>query len=225
MKSGVEPTEGISPSLLPSVKRGLDLLLQGHQYARELSRDAWDFAVEIDELRREGMTINDFRWLVVSGMVEHASEVTPHYEFARKFKESARQTFLPRTCFILTAKGVALAQSELPGELSDLVGQSMAWLPEARPVWDAGRHQLTLHGRVVKRFRQHSPNQEAVLTAFHEEDWPPGILDPLRPLPNQDPKQRLRDTIKNLNRHQIEPLIHFSGDGTGERILWEIVNP
>ena len=88
-------------------------------------------------------------------------------------------------------------------------------------MWNVHRHELTLEGRIVKRFKQHSPNQEAVLTAFQEEDWPCGIFDPLPPLPNQDPKQRMRDTIKNLNRHQVEPLIHFSGDGSGERILWE----
>ena len=59
--------------------------------------------------------------------------------------------------------------------------------------------------------------------AFEEEGWPAKIDDPLAPQSQQDPKRRLHDTIKCLNRNQKNELLHFRGDGTGEGILWELV--
>jgi hypothetical protein len=67
-----------------------------------------------------------------------------------------------------------------------------------------------------------SPNQEVVLHAFQEEDWPRRIDDPIPPSPEQDRKRRLNETIKGLNRHQVAPLIRFHGDGTGEGLYWDL---
>ena len=39
----------------------------------------------------------------------------------------------------------------------------------------------------------------------------------------QDPKRRLSDTTKCLNRKQTNELIRFRGDGTGEGVTWELV--
>ena len=64
--------------------------------------------------------------------------------------------------------------------------------------------------------------QEAVLSAFEEEGWPPAIDDPLPPQVDQEPKRRLRDTIKSLNTNQLNPILSFRGDGSGLRILWEL---
>ena len=33
----------------------------------------------------------------------------------------------------------------------------------------------------------------------------------------------LNDTIKCLNRKQKNALLHFRGDGTGEGVIWEVV--
>ena len=74
---------------------------------------------------------------------------------------------------------------------------------------------------VVKEFKLPSPNQETLLTAFEEEGWPPHIDDPLSPTPPLDPRRRLHDTIKALNRKQKHGLIRFRGDGSGEGIRWE----
>jgi hypothetical protein len=36
--------------------------------------------------------------------------------------------------------------------------------------------------------------------------------------------ERLRRTLRDLNRNQRPgPRIHFGGDGTGERVLWKVV--
>ncbi len=76
--------------------------------------------------------------------------------------------------------------------------------------------------QVVKQYRVPSPTQEAVLNAFEEEGWPTRIDDPLRPKPDQDAKRHLHETIRRLNRNRRAKLIHFSGDGTGAGVLWEL---
>jgi len=58
---------------------------------------------------------------------------------------------------------------------------------------------------------------------FQEEDWPGRIDDPL--CPNRtDPQQRLHDTVRALNRHQLHKRIRFSRDGTGEGVVWKLVH-
>ena len=95
--------------------------------------------------------------------------------------------------------------------------------PDVRPKWHDDRRELWLGPVLVKRFRFRSPNQEMLLTAFEEEQWPIRLDDPLPPVPNQTSKQRLHDAIKNLNRHHMTRVIRFAGDGTGEGVRWERV--
>jgi hypothetical protein len=57
--------------------------------------------------------------------------------------------------------------------------------------------------------------------ALEEEGWPPRIDDPLPMVAELDAKQRLHDTIKNLNRHQHRRCLRFFGDGTGQGVCWE----
>jgi hypothetical protein len=76
---------------------------------------------------------------------------------------------------------------------------------------------------VVKRFRQPAEQQELVLAAFEEQGWPPRIDDPLPGGNGVNAKQRLRDAMKNLNRHQRNRRIRFEADGTGKGILWRPV--
>ncbi|WP_146118485.1 hypothetical protein [Blastopirellula marina] len=85
--------------------------------------------------------------------------------------------------------------------------------------------KLLFDQQLVKRFKWPAVNQEMVLCAFQEEGWPERIDDPLPPQAEQDPKRRLADTIKCLNRKQENHLIHFHGDGTGQGIVWERVDP
>jgi hypothetical protein len=75
---------------------------------------------------------------------------------------------------------------------------------------------------LVKRFKYVARNQELVLDAFEEEDWPFRIDDPPPPRQEIDCKLRLRDTIAKLNRHRQSTVIRFSGDGTGRGIRWQV---
>jgi hypothetical protein len=92
------------------------------------------------------------------------------------------------------------------------------------PKWDSERRELRLTGKLVKQFKWPAINQETILAAFQEEGWPRRIDDPLSPAPEIDPKRRLHDTIKCLNRNQKNLLLHFRGDGTGEGVYWERVH-
>lgn len=92
----------------------------------------------------------------------------------------------------------------------------------AQPHWDPHRRELRVGGVVVKRFRWPAANQETILAVFQEEGWPDRVDDPLPVVPEQDPKRRLHDTIKCLNRNQLNDIVHFRGDGTGEGVSWEL---
>jgi hypothetical protein len=94
--------------------------------------------------------------------------------------------------------------------------------PSPKPIWRSDLHELHFNGTVVKRFKLPARNQELILAAFEEEGWPARIDDPLPPNGDLDPRQRLRNTIVTLNRHQLAPLLHFRCDGTGCGVQWEL---
>jgi hypothetical protein len=214
----------------PELSLGLNLLLQAYLYARDLNRSIWDFAVELEELREAGLTNSDCRWLTCKGYVSQGRELENDSERRRHVTIENNLVFGKKTCFVLTPKGFEFT-SEAAKDLCGLdPGPSYAGnnrdgeaarMPSQTPCWDPDRRQLSFAGYLIKEFRSNSPNQESVLMAFEEEGWPPRIYDPLPPLPELDPKERLRNTIKSLNRKQKRPLIRFLGDGTGAAIRWE----
>ncbi|MCR4410894.1 MAG: hypothetical protein NUV77_00550 [Thermoguttaceae bacterium] len=207
--------------------RALAFLLEAYQFAVDLGRPVWDFAVEIEDLRSLGLTKNDFRWLVCAGYVEHRREVDAEDDRARSFETEPELSFSKTTCFVLTEAGVAFVRGENLACQAAADASSPQELPAAhhqngcRPVWDRDRQELRVGRVVVKQFKVPAANQERVLAAFEEEGWPIHIDDPLPPSPDQDPKRRLHDTINSLNRNQKCPLIRFVGDGTGQGVRWE----
>jgi hypothetical protein len=234
----LEPEEfGAVGPLAPRLRAAFARLLEAYAYARDLHRDLWDFAVEIGSLRAEGLTLSDLRWLACKGYVEHAREVTHADGPRRVFRPGGELVLSKRTCFVLTERGLAMAESMRrasadadppvpPAEATvSLNPQDVAGgEPPSIPRWDAELRELWVGGKLVKQFRLPSPNQERILTAFEEEGWPPRIDDPLPPHPEQDPKRRLHDTIKSLNRNQAHRLLRLYGDGTGEGVRWELVD-
>lgn len=135
-----------------------------------------------------------------------------------------------RSCFVLTAVGAAAADiivgsppPKAGDERQELVGREAHASEDlaGQPKWDRERRQLRWGGRVVKEFKLPAPNQESILVAFDEEGWPARIDDPLRPAVDVDPRRRLHDTIKALNRKQKCRLLRFMGDGRGTGVRWE----
>ncbi len=88
------------------------------------------------------------------------------------------------------------------------------------PFWDAYRGNLHWNGKLLKHYRWLAPNIAWVLAAFQKRGWPTEINDPLPPT-DVNPKVRLHDTIKFLNRGLNPKRIRFKGDGTGEGVFWE----
>lgn len=204
----------------PPIRAALDQLTKARDYASDVQCDPWEFAVEIDRLTSLGLTTSDLRWLVKKGYVQHAHEVTQPRDASRRFQHRKNLSFTKETCFLLS--DATLLASEISLADAGLAAHS----PPTKvltPRWDVDDRTLYVGEAIVKQYRVRSPNQEAILSAFEEENWPHYIDDPLSPAADQNPKQRLRDTIKWLNANQKNRLIRFRGDGTGERVRWELV--
>jgi hypothetical protein len=227
---------------------GLRLLSEAFACARDVEADLWEFAVEVEELRYAGLRNTHLRWLARKGYIEHGPETgTPaHGECGLEIN---RLGFSDRSCVILTESGAGFA-SEVLQEWSDdsrgeparfgsngSTGPQQRVLPpgqfhspsesaqKPRPYWDRDRKELRVGNTLVKQFKVPSLNQETLLMAFEEEGWPARIDDPLPPCPDISPKMRLHNTIKSLNRNQKHALIRFTGDGTGEGVLWDLMEP
>jgi hypothetical protein len=207
----------------------LELLLDAYELALRTRQDRWEFAVEIETLRTAHGTPSDLRLLVSLGYLAHAIETTWPQSGHRSFQGVTNLALSARSCFVLTESGVQLARNlratadaadwsnRLPAGNTPLMAE-----PGNTPHWDRFRRELRVAGVVVKHFRVPAPNQEAILTAFEEERWPPHIDDPLPPRAGLDSKERLHEAISRLNRNQRHRLILFHGDGTGRGICWEL---
>ncbi len=175
--------------------------------------DVWEFAVEIRILLEVGLSLTNLRWLIFQGYVNHARERTRETDRQRQFCRVRNLACYSDTCFVLTLKGLELFRS---GAVT-----LHASAADRKPHWDGQRRKLVWGESVIKEFRLPADNQEAILSALEEEGWPSRIDDPLPQTGEQEPKVRLHDAIKGLNRRQRHRLIRFRGDGTGHGILWE----
>jgi hypothetical protein len=237
--SPIVDADGRLPQL---TKRAIYRLRTAMNYAEDTGRNAWEFAVTISELRRDGVSENELRWLVCRGYVEHATEIITTSGSERTFDHHVNLRFCKETAFVLTSAGLTFsddflkgtARPDLDANVKKFAGRFQSDGSKLReesssnsngnivPKWDRDRRELRLGGQLVKVLKLPSPMQEAILMAFEEEHWPPRIDDPLPGDPALLPKRRLHDTIKSLNRNQKNCLIRFIGDGTGEGVRWEL---
>ncbi len=209
----------------PDARTALTHLWKAFAYARDTELDPWEFALPLLHLAEQGVSQSDLRWLVVNGYVHYADEVSTFRDPVRIFQPRANVAFTSETCFVLSEAGV-LAAGHIDQGADSPPGRSSkspetASLCSHLPRWDGERRMLYFYGEVVKQYRFHAANQEAVLATFQEENWPFTIDDPLSPVSDVPPKQRLRKTIKSLNANQVCRLLRFRGDGSGEHICWE----
>ncbi len=203
-------------ALTDMLKDGLSLLWRGYEYARDLGAGRGDFSLDTAALGEAGLSAIDLRWLTARGYIAAApTDASP--AFPRLNRPAAGKV----TCHVLTDAGVAFACRILsPALEAPHPAPAGAPAPAQAPSWDADRKELRYGTTVVKQFRWAAVNQETILMAFEEDHWPARIDDPLPPKPDVDSKHRLHDTIKCLNRNHKARLIRFSGDGTGEGIVW-----
>ena len=100
--------EHASLSVKPRMLDLLNCLLEAYEYAYDVGQATWDFAVEIEPFMRQGLTVNDLRWLICKGLVEHACEVTLEGEHQRSFRPLGKLGLTARTCAVLTSTGADL---------------------------------------------------------------------------------------------------------------------
>lgn len=212
----------------------LQTLNEAIEYATDLGTSPWEFALRLDQAITLNLNQNDLRWLVKRGWIEHQTG-----DLLGKNSSVISSDFCTESRFVISTAGLRALTSSTsertpPGTPSpsfpptaprSTVSTSLADEPSepivaATPNWDFERRELSIAGNVVKRFRWPAPNQETILSVFAEEGWPARIEDPLPQSNGLDPKRRLGDTIKCLNRNQRVNLIRFRGDGTGEGVLW-----
>lgn len=210
----------------------LRLLLDGFEYACDSDHSLWEFAVSYDEICQLGLHSNDIRWLIARGWILHGHECHELNHDSRHIRPNKTTNFAKTSCFVLTETGKHVAQSHGPrsmhlksislNECETLVSPILS-KQHSHPEWNVHRHELLVNQQLIKRYRWPAENQEAVLNAFQEEGWPARIDDPIPPQSNIDPKRRLADTIKCLNRNHLVHLVRFRGDGTGEGVLWDFI--
>lgn len=193
-------------------------LNEGQEYASDLETSPWEFAIALEEAFGLEVNSNDLRWMIQRGWI-NCQPLTD-----RCLESQTKSAGLDRRIQLTSESRFVIAE---PGRQALMLCQVYPMnappsVVTAKPVWDRERHELTVLGQVVKRFRWPASNQERILEAFEEEKWPAKIDDPLPPGNGLTPKRRLSDTIKCLNRNQAVNLLRFRGDGTGEGVLWDL---
>src|SRR3979490_2731631 len=73
-----------------------------------------------------------------------------------------------------------------------------------KPHFKQLERELWFGGVLVKKFRQLAAAQEQILIAFEEQHWHKIVDDPLPHVAHVDPKRRLHDAIRNLNKYQLK---------------------
>jgi hypothetical protein len=216
---------------LPNDELALRLLLHATDCARGLGRDAWQFAVEVHEFNAVGVRSSELRRLVALGFVSHALERTDPRATERRFRRVKSLAFSPNSCFVLTEKGERHVRHDAIAAHLSAASNPEFHLTEKRhnghagvlkPNWNIDVRVLSVGTLVVKQFKRAAPHQELVIASFQELGWDRHIDDPIPQDKRVDPKGRLHDTIKKLNRDQVNPLIRFYGDGTGRGVCWEL---
>ena len=178
--------------------------------------------VALSSLRAAGVTDALLRrWLAVG----HISLSPRQINGVRSRTSSLK--FAAQTRFRVTASGRQALLETAAVELA----RKGPWNPAVNgttaatytPHWDAEMRELWWGRILVKKFTMPAPDQETILNSFQERSWSSSIDDPLRPEIDQNPKEHLRETIKNLNRLHRRRLIRFGGRGDGKGVRWYII--
>lgn len=202
-------------------------MLSACDEARTQRLSPTDVPVECQRLRQVGISEGFLIWMLYQGHVAH-------FQATSQADERTGWVFEPST---VLGDRSALALTQL-GELfggflleklllsEDSKEFEWAWgllrVGDCTPRYDAENRVFTWGRQLLKRYHQPSANQELVLVTAEELGWISWFDDPLPRGKNGNPKVRLHDTIKNLNRHQSPHLVKFKGNGTGTRVGWEL---
>ena len=195
--------------------------------AEDKHRRPRDHPVSLRQLYAAGVSADVLVWMLYHGHIEHLGSTPATSNGGGTAERAANSLITEASSFVLTEAGEAFADQFLADVLAPAGSKDFrrAWglLRTGRlvPHYEREQRIFCWGQQILKHFRQPSPNQEIVLCSAEEPGWPTWFDDPL-PRGRGDAKQRLHDTIKDLNRRQRPYLVHFKGDGTGTRIGWEL---
>lgn len=91
-----------------------------------------------------------------------------------------------------------------------------------QPHYDASSWVLAIGNITVKKFRHAARNQQLILESLEQAGWPAHLDDPLPHSEDVNPRDRLANTIRRLNRNQVCPVVRFRMDGTGYGLCWTL---
>ncbi len=213
----------LKPSSDSQIRLAVKILHDSMTLGARTACDAWDFSTTLSTFRKAGVSEGVLRWLMCREYVEHAVECTGLSDPKRVFRESTSLGIFPRSCFVLTKDGVdfltELKRTRSNGDGSDSGVRGAEAVPHERPYWEESTHTLFWHECPVKRYRSEAPNQEAVLRQFQIQDWVACIPVSLALEHGINPKERLRETIKSINRN-VRSSLRFCQEGCGSRVRW-----
>jgi hypothetical protein len=200
-----------------AISPGISLLYAGWLQARAANSSPWDFAVADHVLGAQGVDDSEVATLLVRGYVACRPGRARRGDRAKGGAATGSQTLAVQ--FVLTDAGAAWVES-----FSGALARRPAEPEPARPTWDREQRVLRWGAKIIKEYRQPASAQECLLVAFEEQNWARRMDDPLPQVTGVNPKQRLHDTVKNLNRHHRVRIVLFYGDGTGEGVCWRLVD-
>ncbi len=211
----------------PIPREGLEQLADARVSAASLNLDPWTLAVEIAELLSAGCTKTHLRALVGAGHLQHAEDITRRSDPIRTFRPECPMKFGPHTCFVLTESGLNCVETLHPRVAAenetlrhDPPHALAASVSSRIPVWDPQTREFSVGKQLLKRFTRPAPILDIVLSSFQELDWPLRLDDPLPPVRDIVSAERLRDTVRRLNRCQNPHTVRFSSDGLGTGVRW-----
>jgi hypothetical protein len=215
-----------TPGQLLTCLMGYSILHAARATAEQRKLPGHAAAVPLLHLRSKWMTDSVILWMLYQDHVVHVQVPAVRLDHNGGGTVTESLVLTEFSAFALTDRGHAFASeflaSLLFGSQDDFnTAWDMLLAGGVLPSFDTDERILHWGAHVLKHFRQPAGNQTLILTALEELGWPAWTDDPLPRVSGTDSKERLHDTIKNLNRHQMPYLVHFKGDGTGTQIGWE----
>ena len=203
----------------PSAQRALYLLLEGYECAWDLRASAWSFATGLSDLLAEGCSQVLLRWLMRKGYMK-ARLFEQSRSRGRDLSAIGHNAFPSGTRFVATKTGAAVARRSLRLLSGKVTGRGRC--SSCRPAWINSRGELRFRDQTVAHLAYEESYQRTVVDAFDQRGWPKRLQDPL-PRADDDGvnvKERLRNTVKNLNRQLKGSGLRFYVTGAGRLVGW-----
>lgn len=210
-------------TLPPDALRALAVFRETHAFAAQLAMPVWQLAESVASLHGQGIRDIALRLLCIAGLAECRLEKLTPSSSERTFRPITNLDLPDSACMILTAAGLdSAAERELapvPAHTDGFVQAALAPPAPWAPVWDY-KETLSWGNQVIKQLRRDADCQRLVLAAFQEAKWPNRIDDPLLRDGLTAAKERMRQTVRHLNKRHRLAIIEFWMDEERRGICW-----